>query len=348
MRCGLISLVLLACAGKDDQEPPADEVADTDTDTDSDTDSDADTDTDSDADSDTDTDTDSDADTDTGEGSIWPAYDCFGEGTWDYEDDGYNDNVRYLGFASDYDTEAEYEGWDYYVDGSIDYELLVTRDAEGHVLRWEQRYYGFVSVQEWTYDAQGLPLTYTLDEDGDGNSDYAIIYLYDAYGVLLSLEEDHNGDGTTDEWYTYLYDTDGHRIQGSGDLGNDGTVDDIWTAIYPDPLSNDHTATWDYGNDGIPDESYLVDYDDAGRLVYYEEDTDLADAALDYTYAVVYDEITGLMSSSTVLSPEYEYTDTFTYDTFGRELDHDRDLFWPQLGYGLYIGGITTYGGTCP
>lgn len=303
----------------------------------------------------TDTDTPGDTDTDT----TPPGPGCFADWAFDLGDDG---TIETTGIDEYDDANHDllvYEERHYPAGTALmleDYATTYTYDGNGFVVLVEQDFGidGDVDVeQSVSWDVSGNLLTYAIDDDGDGVTDYAVELVY-AGGLAVEMLEDLDGDGTTDMWWTFTYDGEGRLILLEGDLGDDGTIDSVETRMYTDPYLEVGVALIDFDNDGSTDLGIEFVYDALGNLLVEKRDND-ADGTPETVYAGFYDDTTGLLTDEELKVDLYDpyvfiLNDHYTHDAMGRRTEHVfvLEVLQPSMFQLPPERASWTFGGDCP
>ena len=96
---------------------------------------------------------------------------------------------------------------------------------------------------------------------------------YDEFGRLSDWEEDRNGDGQSDYRILYTYNDDTRRVTERHDQGNDGAIDGITTTDF-DERNRPILRELDQAGDGTINERIRFEYEDL-RLLRKSIDRDL-------------------------------------------------------------------------
>lgn len=175
-------------------------------------------------------------------------------------------------------------------------------------------------IEQYTYDADGNKLTYSLDSNNDGVIDTYIEYSYDQNGLLISRLTTNL---VRTERIDYIYDQNGNLLSKSTDADNDGAYDVIVTYTY-DPDGNNLTHSIDYQADGSIDYIETYTYDSVGRVLTYIEDEDRIGNYEEEEY-YVYDTAGRGLSYTLIRDGVIVYIVVLTYDADGNILTRTID-----------------------
>jgi len=153
---------------------------------------------------------------------------------------------------------------------------------------------------------------YTFDDGPDGTSDFITVYTYDADGLLDTVSVDEDGDGLLDRIYSYTWTADEQEATIGYDLDADG-VDDYTVEYYYDGDGNEIRAKVLLGTTTI--EVYDYTYDADGNMLSSEVDSD-GDGTADSRVTYTYDANGNLISEETDSDGNYlaDEIKTYTYD----------------------------------
>ena len=173
-------------------------------------------------------------------------------------------------------------------------------------------------IFHYFFDNAGNPVADEYDYDADEVMDLIIDRTFDADGNVLTVFRDNNADGvyTTGDYFTY--DAEGREVLWEYDSGMDGVLDESVATVYDDRGNIveelrlwGSTTTYSYDandcllmrlyTDGAYASRTTYQCDDQGRWTWSEND-DLDDGFV-------------------------EYTDTWSYDALGRQIEFIRQHF---------------------
>ncbi len=229
-------------------------------------------------------------------------------------------------------------------------------DAAGRVIRQGEDIDGdgeFNFLYDMTYDDAGRVLTrsWTRDSAPGERRDFET-YTYDSSGALLSYTLDRTGDGAFEERHTYTVDEQGRHLSKTVDVGDDGVANSITTYVWEHPTLEHGTILLDEDGDGEVDVLTYVERDEEGRELVRNLDNE-ADGEFDELYEATYDGEGRLVETTTTYyhfrsRAEYNlWRETWTYDDRGRELFHNRRVYFVDF-LTTDIRTESTLEGSCP
>jgi len=234
---------------------------------------------------------------------------------YDDDDDGSVDRESLVGYRAD--GQPGYLLFDGDGDNVCDGLGVWHYDSRGLLVRYvaDVGADGTIDRSEWyEYDEHGRLTRYSYDYDGDSLVDGALLYYY-AGGRLVRVESDENGDGAI-EWVSeYVYDQAGQQTA-------------VTTRAADGRLRSRELWFWDdglllreerYRGEALTLFAWIIrSYDSQRRLVRQEKYEELGTPA--HTYLMTYDDAGRLARMDYIVHGVIHRSWLYSYDRWGRIL----------------------------
>ena len=129
----------------------------------------------------------------------------------------------------------------------------LTYDQDGQLTHYKKSSSEGTITESFFTRENGLPVSYTLDSNGDGTIDYEYTIQYEDIRIVQFNEIVYDSEAYTDTIFaerTYTYDENHNLIQSEIDVDGDGTIDIVYDYVFSceSRTYSFDPADYDYGN----------------------------------------------------------------------------------------------------